>query len=81
MSQYEAEITLTEDGATVAFERYGEPVTFATPHEERHMTAKALRLAAAEARRNAEAVGERDLARLYERNAQRLEKALKRIGA
>lgn len=81
MSTVEAEITLTEDGASVAFEdAYGEPVRFASASEERHMVAKTLRTAAAEERRKAETVGERDLVRLYERNAERLEKELTRIG-
>jgi hypothetical protein len=82
MTEYEAEITLTEDGATVTFaDDYGNPVRFATPRQERGAILKALRAAAAEQRRKAEFVGERDIAKLHQRNADRLEKELKRMGS
>jgi outer membrane lipopolysaccharide assembly protein LptE/RlpB len=76
----EAEITLAEDGATVTFaDYYGNPVKFAAPRQERGAIIKALRAAAAEQRRKGEAVGERDLVKLYQRNAERLEKELARL--
>ena len=81
MSTVEAEITLTEDGAAVTFEDHGKPVKFATLNEERHMVVKALRAAAAEARGNAESVSEKDLVKYYQRNAERLEKELERMGS
>jgi hypothetical protein len=81
MSTVEAEITLTEDGASVAFaDEHGKPVKFSSPREERHMVAKTLRNAAEEARHNAEAVNERELVRHYRRCAERLEKELVRVG-
>jgi hypothetical protein len=81
VTEYEAEITLNENGATVAFEdRHGKPVTFSGAREERYMVAKTLRAAAEEERRKADSVSERDLARHYERNAERLEKELTRMG-
>jgi hypothetical protein len=82
MNEIEAEITLTEDGATVVFEdRHGKPVKFSSPYEQRHMVIKTLRAAAAEARSNAESVSEKDLVKYYQRNAERLEKEVKRMGA
>jgi len=82
MTEYEAEITLTEGGATVAFaDEHGNPVRFATPRQERGAILKALKAAASEQRRKGEAVGERDIAKLHQRNAERLEKELKRMGS
>jgi hypothetical protein len=81
MSTVEAEITLTDDGATVRFEdEHGKPVRFSSPREERHMVAKTLKNAAEEARHNAETVTERELVTHYQRCAERLEKELTRIG-